>query len=75
MKETFEAHLEKIEAIVEELEAGELDLAGSMERYQDGVKSLKHCYELLRKAEQQVRMLVRDAGGELSEQPFESEDE
>ena len=75
MKETFEAHLEKIEAIVEELEAGELDLQGSMERYQDGVKSLKRCYDLLRAAEQQVRMLVRDAGGELSEQPFESEDE
>ena len=75
MEETFESNLEKIEAIVEELEAGELDLQGSMERYQDGVKSLKRCYDLLRAAEQQVKMLVRDAGGELSEQPFESEDE
>ena len=75
MEKSFEANLEKIEAIVEELEAGELDLQGSMERYQDGVKSLKRCYDLLRAAEQQVRILVRGAGGELSEQPFESEDE
>ena len=73
-KEGFEEHLETLERIVEELESGELTLDGQMERYQEGVKRLKACYELLRSAEQQVKKLVRDAEGSLSEEPFEEED-
>ena len=73
-QESFEEHLETLERIVEELESGELPLDGQMERYQEGVKRLKTCYDLLRNAEQQVKKLVRDAEGSLTEEPFAEED-
>jgi exodeoxyribonuclease VII small subunit len=67
----FEDHLGALENIVEELESGELTLEGSLKRYQEGVKRLQKCYDLLRDAENTVKILVRDAEGELSEEPFE----
>jgi len=73
-KEGFEEHLEALERLVDELESGELTLEGSMKRYQEGVERLKTCYEMLRKAEQQVKILVRDSDGELQEEPFGSEE-
>jgi exodeoxyribonuclease VII small subunit len=69
--ESFEDHLQALETIVEELEAGDLALEKSLERYQEGVKRLKACYELLTKAEKKVKILLRDAEGNLVEKPFE----
>ena len=68
-KETFESHLHALEEIVDALEAGELDLETALARYEDGVKRLKICYELLQGAEQRVRKLVGD-----SEEPFEEDE-
>ena len=72
--ESFEDHLEVLERIVDELESGELELEGALERYQEGVKRLKSCYGLLQKAERKVKALVRDDDGELKEEPFGDED-
>ena len=69
-KQGFEDHLTALDGIVEELESGELSLDDSLKRYQEGVKRLKECYELLRQAEKQVKVLVRDADGGLAEQPL-----
>jgi len=71
-KEGFEDHLDALEKIVEELEQGDLTLDTALRRFEDGVKRLKTCRELLTKAEEKVRILVRDAGGEPKEEPFES---
>lgn len=73
-KEGFEDHLQALEKIVEELERGDLTLDAALERFEDGVKRLKICRELLTKAEEKVKILVRDAEGELKEEPFESEE-
>ena len=73
-KQGFEDHLAALDGIVEELESGELTLDDSLARYQEGVKRLKQCYELLRKAEQQVKVLVRDADGALGEEPLAEAD-
>ena len=51
-----------------------MTLDDSLARYQEGVKRLKQCYELLRKAEQQVKVLVRDADGALGEEPLAEAD-
>ena len=48
---TFEHSLAELEAIVHQLEDGELGLAESLARYEQGVKHLKHCYQLLQTAE------------------------
>jgi len=73
-KDSFEEHLDALEKIVEELEAGDLTLDQALERFEGGVKRLKSCRELLQKAEEKVKILVRDAEGELKEEPFESEE-
>jgi len=73
--ETFEDHLSALEKIVEELEAGDLALDKSIDRYQEGVRRLKSCYDLLTKAEKRVKILLRDAEGNLEEKPFAPEGE
>jgi exodeoxyribonuclease VII small subunit len=71
--EGFEEHLQALERLVEELESGELTLDDSLKRFEEGVKRLRCCRELLAKAEDQVKILVQNAEGELSEEPFEDE--
>ena len=68
--EPFEKHLAALEEIVDALEGGELDLETALARYEDGVKRLKTCYELLQNAEQRVRKLVGDR-----EEPFDEDAE
>ena len=72
--EGFEAHLGELERIVEDLESGDLTLDRSMKRYEEGVKRLRACYQLLQKAEGQIKILVRGADGELAEEPLPGED-
>jgi exodeoxyribonuclease VII small subunit len=72
-KEGFEDHLAALEKLVEQLEQGDLTLDAALERFEEGVKRLKACRELLTKAEERVKILVRDAEGEIREEPFESE--
>jgi exodeoxyribonuclease VII small subunit len=71
--EGFEDHLSALEKLVEELEHGDLTLDQALQRFEDGVKRLKTCRALLQQAEEKVKILVRDAEGELREEPFESE--
>jgi exodeoxyribonuclease VII small subunit len=69
--ESFETHLGKLEEIVDDLESGDLELEAALQRYEEGVKRLKTCYELLSRAEQHVRKLV----GETETEPFEPEED
>jgi exodeoxyribonuclease VII small subunit len=71
--EKFEDLLDKAEAIVSELEGGELDLAKSIDRYQEGLKALKKCYELLKSVEGKIQVLRLDDGGNVKLEPFQSE--
>ena len=70
----FEEELEALERIVEELEGGELSLDDSMARFADGVKRLRACTGLLDQADAQVTMLVKGAGGDLVEEPFQADE-
>jgi exodeoxyribonuclease VII small subunit len=69
--ESFETHLAKLEEIVDALESGDLELETALQRYEEGVRRLKSCYELLARAEQKVSRLV----GESELEPFEPEDD
>ena len=74
-KPKFEEHLARLEKIVEELEGGDLTLDDSLARYEEGVKALKKCYEILRDAEKRVEILLKSDDGELKTAPFEPEEE
>ena len=73
--ETFERTLERAEAVARELEEGSLSLDESLKRYEEGVKALKACYEILRKAEKRIEVLVKDSEGNLRAEPFEPREE
>ena len=57
---SFEAAVSELEAIVQEMESGNLPLEDALERYQRGVGLLRHCQATLGDAEQRVRMLEGD---------------
>jgi exodeoxyribonuclease VII small subunit len=69
---SFETALERIEAIVHELEEGQTGLAESLARYEEAVRLLKQCYGLLENAERKIELLVGfDAAGNLVTEPFD----
>lgn len=54
---TFEESLGELEKIVAELESGKLGLSDALERYEEGVKHLKGCQQLLEHAERKIELL------------------
>jgi len=68
----FESALSEVEEIVAALESGELGLSESLDRYEQGIKSLKRCHALLEAAEQRVSLLAGfDADGNPITEPFD----
>ncbi len=60
----FEDALKKLEAIVRELEDGELSLESSLARYEQGVRLARFCSAKLEEAEKRIEMLQTDEDGE-----------
>lgn len=71
----FEQSLEKLEAIVHDLEDGQIPLSESLARYEQGVKLLRQCSSLLQRAERKIELLSGvDADGQPISQPLDDED-
>lgn len=62
----FDARLTELEAIVAELEDGELSLEEAIERYGAGVQLLRRCHTQLGEYRARVEELSREAEGALS---------
>ena len=71
----LEKSLENLEAIVEELESGDLPLEKAMQKFEEGVKLTRSCQSALRDAEQKVEILLKSAGREESLEEFDLEDD
>jgi exodeoxyribonuclease VII small subunit len=72
---TFEDSLEQLEKIVGELESGKLGLSDALGRYEEGVKHLKGCQQLLEQAERKIELLSGvDAEGNPITTPFDEGD-
>ncbi len=54
----FEQALAAIEAIVHDLEEGQLGLEDALARYERGVKLLRQCHEQLQQAERRIELLA-----------------
>ena len=63
-KFNLEKALEDLEALVEELESGDLPLEKAMKKFEDGIKLTRGCQAALKDAEQKVEILLQSAGGE-----------
>ena len=62
---SFGAELERLEAIVRNLEDSEVDLDDALELFQEGVKRLKNARKLLQDAELTVKKVVDAADASL----------
>ena len=71
----FEEAMIKLEETVRLLESGSLTLDESIEKYEDALKYVKICNEILEKAEQKVKILTESADGSISDHPFEQHED
>ena len=67
----FEDALQRIERIVDELEAGNLGLEESLKVFEEGVGLARRCAKDLDEAEKRIELLTKDEGGLLRTEPFE----
>ncbi len=69
----FEEALDQIERIVADLERGEPSLNAALGKYEEGVRLLRDCYELLEQAERSVALLTGvDSQGTPETAPFDA---
>ena len=72
---SFEAAVEKLESIVQEMESDELPLDKLLVRYEEGAKLVKACEEKLQSAETRITQLEETLEGELAARPVTLRDD
>jgi exodeoxyribonuclease VII small subunit len=70
---SFEEALGELEAIVQKLERGQLDLESSIQAYERGTALRAHCADKLRQVQLRVEKLTLDREGNARLQPFEAQ--
>ena len=68
---SFEASLEALEQIVQELERGDLPLEKSLELFERGIGLSRQCQDRLNQAERRIEILLRDNQGRPVVSAFE----
>lgn len=71
----FEESMHRLEAIIQGLEGGELELEDSIKAFEEGMALLKFCSKKLEEAEKKVTLLVKESEGRYSQVPFEPKGE
>ncbi len=67
---TFEDALGRLEAVVAQLEAGDMPLEEALRTFEEGVRLARVCAARLEDAEQRVRLLTQAPDGTESEVPL-----
>jgi exodeoxyribonuclease VII small subunit len=74
-KEKFEEALQKLEAIVAQMEEGDLPLEETLKAFEEGVRLVRFCASKLDEAERKVEKLMRDQAGKLQTTSFSEEED
>jgi exodeoxyribonuclease VII small subunit len=69
----FEESLDRLEAIVEAMEAGDLPLEALLAKYEEGMKLAAVCQAKLAEAEVKIQQLEKTAAGEFKLKPLNGE--
>ncbi|MEW8014712.1 MAG: exodeoxyribonuclease VII small subunit [Candidatus Sedimenticola endophacoides] len=69
---SFEEALAELEALVDELEQGDLTLESSLHHFERGVELTRTCQQALQEAEQKIQILSAP-GAEAPLEPFDHE--
>ena len=68
----FERAMDRLEAIVDEMESGKMMLEDLIVRYEEGMKLVGVCQERLASAEKRIEIITRTHGGKPVVKPFEA---
>jgi exodeoxyribonuclease VII small subunit len=68
----FEKAMDRLEAIVEQMETGKLPLEDLIVRYEEGMNLVKVCQERLTNAEQKIEIIARNNAGKPVVKNFEA---
>ena len=63
----FDESLTRLEALVEEMERGELTLEAAMQKHAEGVELAAFCLQQLKASEKLVNKVLKESDGVLSE--------
>ena len=66
----FEAAIEELEQVVEQLESGDLALEDALATFEKGVGLVRYCNQKLSEVEKKVELLIRDKEGQLRLKAF-----
>lgn len=72
--ESFEKNLERLDAIVQQLEDADLPLEKALQLYEEGMKLSEVCHKQLEEAEGRIEILMKKAGGKVVAEPLEPEE-
>lgn len=72
--ESFEKNIERLDAIVRQLEDADLPLEKALQIYEEGMKLSEVCQKQLQEAEGRIQVLMKRAGGKIVAEPFEQEE-
>ena len=67
----FEAAMDRLEEIVDQMESGKMMLEELIVRYEEGMKLVKTCQERLASAERRIEIITRNHAGKPVVQDFE----
>jgi exodeoxyribonuclease VII small subunit len=70
---TFEDELKDLEAVVAQIDSGELSLEGSIQAFERGVALVRSLNLKLEEVEKKIEVLVRDSQGQLRAAPYRAE--
>src|SRR6476469_7217589 len=71
----FEGAMDRLEAIVEQMESGKLPLEDLIVRYEEGMNLVKVCQERLVSAEKKIEIIARNSAGKVLVKDFEPSQE
>ncbi len=72
-KLTFEQAINQLKGIVDKIEQGEIPLQDSLEQYEKGMALIKHCRDILQKAEKRIERISKEEPPEPPQEPENSE--
>jgi exodeoxyribonuclease VII small subunit len=70
----LESSIAEINTLIDQMEQGEISLEQSLERFERGIRLIKHCQKVLQEAEQKVQILINNNDKE-DLRPYENNDE
>jgi exodeoxyribonuclease VII small subunit len=72
-KLTFEQAIGQLKGIVDRIEQGEIPLQDSLEQYEKGMALIKHCRDILQKAEKRIEKISQEEPPEPEKEPEDAE--